>query len=721
MQFYGCYIKTLKRDELTGQTTFTVSTSDESIPLTPYGNVCCCGIIPAYIEGMPLYLAGEFISSEYGQTLELTSCKEGCNDFEKAKTFLSGSLFSGVGPKIAEELVKTVGCEIFEAAKSDDFISHAMDAGLTQEKAILVANKLKSFESFRNLLELLYSNGGTYEQACLLSNAHPNDGADILTKKPYSTMQYGVSFAVCEKFARKRGIGPFNEVRLGALIDECLRMVKSSGSTAVSFKNLCSLTNYIEWSVRLGDCTNAFHIGATILDNDDRYTIWQDGDEWYISLKSMLEQEQNIASHIKWLSSENKLKEIDYDLVSAIEKESTLTYSKEQKEAFELLKYPGVKILTGGPGTGKTTILNGLIKYYAKTNPKKVVRCASPTATAARKMTASTGRSASTVHKMLGLNALGEVASYATDAGPLPSGLIVVDEASMLDTDLFEKLLEKVSPGSILLIVGDEDQLESIGAGNVLADLLSDDSIPKCRLQTVYRQDETSSLFANSVKIRQGNADLACDDRTVIYRTDSIERLVEMATKCMEKEYDPKNPLSVKFLSPVRSQKYPYSTTAFNEIFQAAFNPDNKSSLIYGGIEYRVGDPVQFTKNNYKAGYINGDFGMVKAVIKDGGYRGLTITVEDKDIDVSGAQLADIALAYAGTVHKTQGGECDVAIVVVPAKPKGMLHRKLTYVASTRAKKKNIFIVEDHSLEYAIKNTGHKSRVTGLRHLLKGD
>ena len=112
---------------------------------------------------------------------------------------------------------------------------------------------------------------------------------------------------------------------------------------------------------------------------------------------------------------------------------------------------------------------------------------------------------------------------------------------------------------------------------------------------------------------------------------------------------------------------------------------------------------------------------MVKAVFKEGGYRGLTITVEDKDIDVSGAQLADIALAYAGTVHKTQGGECDVAIVVVPAKPKGMLHRKLTYVASTRAKKKNIFIVEDHSLEYAIKNTGHKSRVTGLRHLLKGD
>ena len=719
MLFCGLYDRTLHRDEKTGRTVFTVKTDDEAVELTEYGNVVCCGTIPVYPERMPLKLEGEFSPSAYGPTFYVSSCCEHANSREDAIAFLSGKDFPGVGERTAEKIVDIIGTDVFSVTEYEDAEVKLIAGGISAEIAEEVMSALSSCRGINSLLRYVTSHGGNYQNAYAVFTKNGDKAEELLRSDPYRAAEYGFSYSACESLAKEAGVYVYDISRLSALIDECLRLGESAGNTALTFRQICKTAHVIEKRANMGYSTEPFFIGAALIQKEDRFVLFEDEDEFYIVRRGMFDREQSITSHVHWLSDVKKTVKVDNDKVRDIEEKFFIEYAPEQEAAFELLSSPGVKILTGGPGTGKTTVLNGLIAYYREMYPFGTVRLCAPTANAAKRMREATGEPASTVHRLLGLNLHGEIIATSRREQSLPMGLIIIDEASMLDTDLVAAILRCVSQGSILLLVGDEDQLESVGPGNVLADLIAEGRVPVCRLTKVFRQENTSSILENSIRIRRGEPRLLLDGKTELLRMEDGEELSQKAVELMRRCYDPEDPWNCRLLTPVRNPKYPYSTQQLNIALQAIFNSSGEEGVTYGGYTYKIGDPVLFVRNNYEGGYINGDTGIVTQLYR--GVYGACVIVDtgEKELEIAGVNLGDIELAYATTVHKSQGSECGTAILVVPKQPVSLLYRRTVYVAATRAKNRNIILSEGSAVEDAILNVHCRPRNTTLGHLLR--
>lgn len=725
MIFYGSYVKTVKRDELTGETVFLVRpTEGSAVPVSEYGKVLCIGYVPQYSEHVPLEIEGRFGKPRNEETqpvfhvqriIEHAVCRD------DAIQFLSSAAFYGVGAKTAEKIVDIIGFDFIRDGIKPVDISNLADGGVSSETVRTLEKTITAFGRTRELLSLLVPIGGTYQDAYNLYRGLGDRAMDFLADNPYEGASYGLSYSVCEKLAKQRGLNTFDDVRLKALIGECFRVGEQQGNTALTFPAIKMIASMVERRSGAGYKTPVFHLLAALLSEEAKYVAYKDySEEWKVSRRAMYDKESNIASIIRWLSVSSAKRPVDASLIEKIEAENGITYAPEQMAAFELLGGPGIKILTGGPGTGKTTVLNGLIQYYGKIHPTKPIRLGAPTANAARKMRESTGRSAYTVHKMLGLNHIGAVSQSAKEQDIVLSGLIIVDEASMLDVEIFNLLLSRIAPGSILLLVGDEEQLESVGPGNILGDLLENQDIPSRRLVKVFRQGETSSILKNGIMVREGALDLITDEQTQIMRVQNNDAMQFVISELMASYYKQDRPWATRLLTPVRSRKYTIGSIQLNKLLQERFNNKNADiGVTYGQKEFRLGDPVQFIKNNYKHGYINGDVGIISSIVKKDGASCVTVALDDHSVDISGHLFEDLDLAYAGTVHKAQGGECDVCIVVLPSAPISMLYKKLIYVAMTRARQKNIIVSEGNALEKAILNHGYRHRETSLGYLMR--
>ena len=723
MLLYGVYTKTLKRDELTGETMFLLRPTGRSpVPVSEYGRILCVGFVQQYSENVPLELEGEPVpnESEPDRVLfRVSRCIEHAVSREDAVAFLSGPDFFGIGEKTAGKIVDILGLDFFRDGIYPGDISRLVDSGIALETANAIARTISAFCGMRDLLSILLPAGGTYQDAHTLYRGLGDRAIGFLTAQPYDGIAYGLSYSVCEYFAKRAVISTCDDRRLRALLAECFRLGEAQGNTTLPLADISLLAQRVERRSKMGYRTPLFHLMAAVLANEAEFVLYQSEDgEWFVSRRQMFDKELSIATHIRWLTADGKKKKADASLIEQIERTTGIAYAKEQIDAFDLLESPGVKVLTGGPGTGKTTVLNGLIQYYEAVYPAKAIRLCATTANAARRMRESTGKNATTVHKLLGLNKIGQDSLSPSKRDGIPIGLIIVDEASMLDVELFELLISRILPGSTLLLVGDEAQLESVGPGNILADLLGSECVPSRKLVHVFRQGETSSIFRNGLLVREGDTALSLDKQTALLRVGHSGQIPEVVSQLMERFYKPERPWSVKLLTPVRSGKYQYGSIGLNDMLQNQFNNRGAEvSVTYGQREFRLGDPVQFIRNNYKNGYINGDVGIVTSVLKSGRGSRVTVTLDKHSVDISGHQFEDLDLAYASTVHKAQGGECHTCIIVVPAAPSTMLYRKLVYVAMTRAKQRNIIITEGDALERAILNHGYKQRHTSLMHL----
>lgn len=707
----GRYHKTLQKNMITGETLFSLLTPDRSLPLTEYGTLTCCGPIPDYPEETPLTLIGEFKDDVFC----FSTCRDGSGSDSDIIRFLSGPLFPGVGPKTAEKIREALPGNIFASAAAPDAEEALHKAGIAGDTAVFVIRTLREFTVLDELTSFVRSFNGTYLDVWRLHKTYGSSALSIIKQHPYTAMSLGMSYQVCERMAKAGNVAYYDKERLDALLSEAFRLGEQGGHTAFSLMELFSYARQAEISAGCGYETPVYFLGGRLL--SDAFALYEYKGIWYAQRNERFAQEQTIASMIRYLDTKDTEKQTEESRIRKIEQELSVKYSDEQKMAFRLLESPGIKILTGGPGTGKTTVLNGLIRYYRGTRDGAVRLC-SPTAAAAKRMRDATGYPAETVHRALGLLTTGEKARQ--NRAPLERGLIIVDEVSMLDTEIFSILLDQVLPGSILLLVGDEEQLESVGPGSVLADLLEDGNIPSVRLKTVYRQDGTSSILENGSRIRNGETELICDNDSLFYSEQQDEKFTEQALRLMELLYDKDDPFQTRLLTPVRQEKYPYSVSAMNKELQKRLNLTKNTGLLYGDTRFLIGDPVQMTKNNYKAGYINGDTGVITGIRTDG-IPALIIKTEgqEEEIEIEGGNLADVELAYVQTIHKSQGGECETCIIVLPEKPKTMLYRKILYVAATRARKKNLFVIQNHSDAAAIKNTGHIRRTTGLKYQLE--
>lgn len=690
MVINGVYEKTLYRDEKLGNTVFTVIPAGKRDMLSQFGNIVCRGIIPHYPAKIPLRLN---VSKNKDESYGVWNCSVCAYDTGSVTDFLASGYFSGIGSVKAEKYIEKYGIDIFGNELKDDFSG--------------VYEKTRGIMVFEKLFSLIEQFGGTYHHAYSIYKKYGVDCLKLIDENPYILCEI-VPFDIIDAFSKEQGIDSFDERRINAVLRETIKKIESRGNTCAL------LSDFVNAAKRIDDSINPFYIMGSVLSDNSYY---YNKDKFLVYDSALYLSEQNTAFNISRLqNNKSSLGIIDDEIISDIEKETDTVYEKQQRDAFRLLQSSGVKIITGGPGTGKTTVINGLIRYIKKVFPEKSIVLAAPTANAAKRMREKTGEDATTIHKLLEIVPFANSEEFAFKN--IQEDVVIIDESSFIDTRLASIILQSVKTDAVIIFVGDVDQLPSVGAGKFFRDMIDSGCIETIRLTQIFRQSDGSTIIENAVKIKNGNDRLITDDSFCIRKYENEEKMFCDAVELMKKYYDKEDPYAVRLYTPVKKRRYKCCTYNFNRELQDYYS-DKSDFFVYGYTKFYIGDPVIFTRNNYGSGYCNGDEGRILRILsnEDGKY-GVEVVIQDTSIEIKGDDLLDMELSFAITTHKSQGSECDVAIVVVPANPRGMLDRSIIYVASTRARKKTIILTEGDSLCKAIHNDKKEYRVTGLKDMI---
>ena len=546
-----------------------------------------------------------------------------------------------------------------------------------------------------------------------------------------------MDFKQIDKMALDLGISYDNDKRIRSGIKYALIRATYNGHACVIKENL------IEFVISLLDVmTENIEDGLIELRANDEIVIEErnDGTGTWIYLSNFYYTEQDIALRIKRLQSAPNVKQIKNIavLLKKLETQSNIELSEKQKEAIELVNENNVTIITGGPGTGKTTIIKSIIDIYEQKG-NKVVLCA-PTGRAAKKMTETTGKEASTLHRLLEIGKIDENNFYQTsteyEGAPIDADLIIVDELSMVDMFVMSYLLKCIYRGTKLILVGDKDQLPSVGAGNVLDDILKSGIISVSYLTKIFRQSENSLIVSNAHLINDGkmpvldnsSSDFFFDQKTELQ--DIKNTIVEMVTKRIPK-FKNLDVSKIQVLAPLKAGIC--GIESLNQNLQNILNPPSvmKVEIIIGSSVFREGDKVMQMSNNYDlrwikkdgyyseegAGVFNGDIGYIHKIDRNTGET--IIWFEDgRECVYPRTEIHQLSLAYAITIHKSQGSEFDVVVIPIISGTGLILNRNLIYTAVTRAKKMVVLVGEKSNLKRMISNAYTVQRFTMLKDFL---
>lgn len=714
MEVIGTYARTIFRNIHNGYTVFIFDTNNGDAPRTSRGDARCEGVIPVFPTGMPLKLVGEVSEYNGEPVLAINEAIPYTDNEAIAKAYLASAKFKGVGEKTAQAIIDAVGADIFSILSHDNPAQFLADSvkGVSYERAYTIVLALQGDTCTKEVFDYIYRFGGGYHHAERLVSAYKLNALTELKTHPYIAGHDvgGLNFGICDAIAANEGYTPYGEERICLMSALALqRATQRTGSTYATFsetakevKEMVTLTIWCDYNIPKGVIMRGLYNNRNII-------IEADSKEPRFYCKKIYEAETSIASHVKRLrTAHTQLPKCEAIDVALIEQEVGIKYSTKQKEAFEIIKSTGVKILTGGPGTGKTTVVNGLIRLFRKAYPRATITLCAPTGRAAQRLSEVTGEPAQTIHRLLDVKPApdGEL-SFKSQRDPLPSNLLIVDEMSMVDTELFAMLMGAVKPHTTVLLCGDKDQLPSVGVGNVLRDLITSGVCEMTALTTAYRQSELSLIASNAILCNKGKTELAEGRDFVIVRAKTETEIVKHIRNIAKARFNPSLPYSLQILSSTKQGNA--GTVNINRVLQQDLNT-NPSAISYGDYEYRTGDKVIFNKNNYEAGYLNGDVGVITSITSNS----ITIQLPDNELTVTKAALADLALAYAVTIHKSQGSEYDTVVVVLPQAPRIMLQRNLIYTAITRAKKQVILITQDNAMETAIETNSVPNRRTYL-------
>jgi ATP-dependent exoDNAse (exonuclease V) alpha subunit len=660
---------------------------------------------------------------------------------------------------------------------------------LNKEKADKLIESINNTIMQKHVFEYIVKFGGSISSAIKIVNRYGQFSLQRLKNNPYEVGMAGsLDFYICDSIAKECGISAYSDMRIQALINEAFNLITQNGDTYTTqsalYETIDSIVKNSFFDVKISK-----YMILPILCSSENIVIEYDEDNdknFRIFPKYLYRDEQSILSSIKRLDVK---KDLDFDVsyVDEIEIIYDINYEKWQKEAFNLLKTSGIKILTGGPGTGKTTVIDGILKVYNRMYPnKKIVLCA-PTGRAAQKMKESTSHEALTIHKVLDYQPYGNEAVYKNALNPINADFIIVDEFSMVDTSLMSILLNAIKPGSLILFVGDIDQLPSVGPGNVMRDLLKSEKIETYHLKTIFRQSENSNIIKNANKINKGNIDLSTGNDFEIYKFNEKKEIIDFLSEYIKKEKDldldefqilspiknsiigvdeinilaqkefntkelvlnvSEQMLSIKPLVDVDNIYYRYykrkdeppSFIKYDEPFfidygiwqfEFFYEKDNEKSRVYkdilkiqtlemtkkalskinyGKFEFRKYDKIIMTQNNYEEGYYNGDIGKIVDIHE----KYIEVLINNEYKVIKQANWNDMELAYAITIHKSQGSEYNTVVVVLPSDIPKMLKRNLIFTAITRAKNKVIILAESDGLERSILNNQTNIRNTYL-------
>ena len=705
-----CVVERITYQSLeTGYTVLKARVKDYAELVAVVGNLLDASV------GSVLLVEGSWkVDSRYGRQFMAESWEETMPaTVYGIEKYLGSGLIKGVGPKFAKRIVRMFGTETIGVIE-DDIDRLRQVEGIGEKRIRMIKESWQKQKEVKNIMLFLQSNGVSTAYAAKIYKEYGNEAIDRVRENPFRLADdiWGIGFKTADVIAEKLGFGKDSFVRLRSGIMYTLSSLADEGHVYAEREQL------VEKAVELLE-TDVPHIQMT-LDNmlaAEELIL----EESAIFLPAFNYAEKGTAGKLIQLSEvcdsslyEALGGEFRAD-IGALEKKLGIQYDEIQAHAIQSAVCSKVMVLTGGPGTGKTTTVQGIIAAYGQMGLQ--ILLAAPTGRAAKRMSEATGMPAKTIHRLLECKP--PEGYQRNEENPLEGDVLIVDECSMIDVILMNSLLKALPHNMRLVLVGDTDQLPSVGAGNVLRDIIDSGRFPVIRLTRIFRQAQQSRIITNAHRINKGEfPDISngCNTDFFFIENDNPEEVVQeilaLVSKKLPKYYGVR-PSEVQVLTPM--QRGILGSTNLNQTLQATLNPDG-DGLRRGGFVFRLYDKVMQIKNNYDKEVFNGDIGRITAV--DVQERTLQVMFDGRVIDYDVSELDELVHAYATTIHKAQGSEYPIVVMPMLMTHFVMLQRNLLYTGITRAKRVLVLIGSKKALAYAVRNVTVSKRNTRLKERL---
>ncbi len=715
------------RNAENGYTVLTLSAEGEE-------EITCVGTFPAVNEGERLEIEGEYtIHPSYGMQLKAQTHRVVApTDRVSVERYLASGAIKGVGPKMAARIVERFGDDTFRIIEEEpERLSEVK--GISDRIAVMIAQQVEENRELRQAMIYLQQYGISLNLAVKIHDRYGVDTYRVLQENPYRLAEdvEGVGFKIADEIARRVGIRTDSDFRIRAGILYVLQQAAQEGHTYlpddILTERACEL---------LG--VEAGYVSKHYMDMaiEKKLVLKKTEDQMQVYAAVYFYMEANVAAMLRALNVTYEVSDAEVDRrIGRLEQNSQIELDELQRAAVRESVKNGLLVITGGPGTGKTTTINTIIQYFISEGLD--ISLAAPTGRAAKRMSEATGYEARTIHRMLELSGgMEEHAGFErNEQNPLETDVIIIDEMSMVDITLMYSLLKAVTAGTRLILVGDASQLPSVGPGCVLQDILDAHACNVVRLNHIFRQAAKSDIVVNAHRINRGeevSLDNRSEDFFFLKRYDAdviINVCLQLVQQRLPKYVDA-TPFDIQVLTPMR--KGLLGVERLNRILQQYLNPpeQGKGSLERGESVFRVGDKVMQIRNNYQVewevvnrygipvekglGVFNGDMGIIREI----NTFSETLTVEFDEgrlVEYPFRQLDELELAYAITVHKAQGSEYPAVVMPLLSGPRMLMNRNLLYTAVTRARRCVVIVGDDETFCRMEQNTSVQKRYSGLR------
>jgi exodeoxyribonuclease V alpha subunit len=685
-----------------------IAVPDRREPVTAVGNLL--GVKP----GENLQLTGRWIQDKrFGEQFQVESFQTVVPaTLAGIERYLGSGLVHGIGKVMAERLVARFGLKTLEVIDTHPERLTEVE-GIGRVRSEQIRRAWIEQRAIKDVMVFLHSHGVAMSHATKIYKRYGDKAIAAVRENPYRLAAdiFGIGFQTADEIARNLGVAPGAPARCQAGVLHVLRSLADEGHVAAPRADL------VERARALLEVDEDLVQGALApLVEREQIVIEQVPDGQAVYLEALHIAERGIAELLERLMRA-RAKPLEIDIGRAVawfEERQQITLAPEQREAIALSAHRKALVITGGPGTGKTTLINAILQILEKKGRSTLL--AAPTGRAAKRMAETTGHEARTLHRMLEFtpksNAFARGPSH-----PLDADLVIVDEASMLDTVMMYSLLRALPPHCQIVLVGDVDQLPSVGPGSVLLDLIRSGALPVVRLSHIFRQAEQSRIVVNAHRVNQGELPLSsADDPNAdfffIERQEPEDVLVTMKallTERIPRKFGLHPTRDIQVLTPMH--KGLLGAAALNQELQALFNPEGPS-IVRGTRVFRVGDKVMQVKNDYDLDVFNGDVGHVATI--DTEARTVTVVFDGRHVVYDEGQLDELALAYACSIHKSQGSEFPCVVLPLHTQHFVMLKRNLLYTAMTRARRLVVIVGSKRALSTAVSSADTVTRFTGL-------
>ena len=707
---------------------------------TEEDTITAVGYMPYIAGGDKVTLTGEWtFHQDYGPQFKVEFFEKNMpSEINDILKYLASGSIKGVRLATAQKIVDMFGEDTLNILEKEPEKLSKIH-GISRKKALEIGAEYVKQQGVRNIVMYLQKFGITPQSAVKVYKRYGSSSVETIKENPYvlSETVYNIGFKTADKIALEMGISPNAPIRIEGAVKHILSNSSMNGHTYVPkdilLDEVCSFL-----SITVEEAENV--IVKMIFESKLKNEIYNDGNQ-KIYLPKLYEAEVYVAHKIKKIAENNTLeKGIDIEkVIKDIEMTNDITLAEHQKSAIYCAMEKGATVITGGPGTVKTTIINTIIQIMDKLD--KNVMLAAPTGRAAMRMTEVCGIEAKTIHRLLesSFSENDDNMNFAkNEDNPLDCDIVIIDEMSMVDILLIQSLLKALKSHTRLIMVGDSDQLPSVGAGNVLRDIINSGVVPTVSLTEIFRQAKESAIVVNAHKINRGEYpefNKSGTDFFMVKRDTAVDisqSIVDLFINRLPKAYKYNSLYQIQILSPTRK-----GITGVNELniaLQKVINPPHKKKKekAFKNITFREGDKVMQTRNNYDMewtklekpeetgfGIFNGDIGYIHRIDKE--MESATIVFDDKLCIYEFSKFEDLDLAYAVTVHKSQGSEFDVIIMpMYPCAPM-LQNRNLFYTAVTRAKKLVVLVGRESCVQKMVENKSEQIRYTGLEQKLRNE